>query len=150
MTLHTPRGLVAAQDPRLVIKRRMAQPRATHFRMATCEEVGCKHFLFGWTTLLGVTETDMLDLMKITIKEQHYRVIEERVGEGMIAFHFPAGQPCFAAHKHIAQTGRPPTLLKMNKDGMAHEQEADRFCGEHNEELYAAHQEYKQGDIKGG
>lgn len=139
-TTREPAGAVASIDPRLYIKRRALQT-TEHFRDATCEEVGCAHYLFGWVTVLPVDSEHLAFIRTSPGRE----FTEHRNGPGLIEFHFKAGQRCFRASQHKIQNGRPPTLLVQRKDRIAVEQEPERWVGEYNEETARAHAEYKQG-----
>lgn len=74
-------------------------PRDTHWRIATCEEVGCQHGENGWKTVID--ETSNLGQMQAHyIRRQSGRKFtEERGQDGMTTFSFASGQPCFKQHK---------------------------------------------------
>jgi hypothetical protein len=74
----------------------VSAPLATHWRVATCGEVGCPREEFGWTTV--VLEADDLGQA-----QAHYirtssgrKFTESRREDGMTVFEFPPGQRCFS------------------------------------------------------
>ena len=73
-------------------------PRATHFRPATCEEVGCPHHANGWRTTVDLT-TELGIMQAAYIREQSGRRFAEHWEDGLTVFLFEAGQRCFAAHQ---------------------------------------------------
>lgn len=89
----------------------LKQPLATHWRRATCEEVGCKKYLKGWKTTF-VPGTPKGEQIRHTIKtspiKRKYTVL--RLAD-RIEVVFEPGQQCFlqdhptTAHK--TTVGRP-------------------------------------------
>jgi len=92
----------------------IAAPRATHWRDATCDEVGCRHYQHGWRTV--VDETTVLGQRQAhhIRRESRRRYTEHRSEAGLTVFEFEAGQPCFA--KHRARVERPELYLVRGGD----------------------------------
>lgn len=92
----------------------VAAPRATHFRRATCEEVGCLNHHHGWKTVVDET-TDLGQRQAHYIRrESRRRYVEERTPAGTV-FTFEAGQVCFNAGQHVVSLERP--FLYVVRDG---------------------------------
>lgn len=99
--IHTPQGWRIA--PRLEASEMrtysIVAPRSTHFRPASCSEVGCPHFHYGWIT----TVDENLELGQA---QAHYirkvskrQYTETKDAKGLTSFRFEAGQECFTQHK---------------------------------------------------
>jgi hypothetical protein len=90
----------------------VVSPLGSHFRPATCEEVGCQHFLNGWRTRIEGLPADMLHAARTAGR----KFTEQRVAEGETWLVFEAGQRCFRASEHRTRiSDRPP--LYVVKDG---------------------------------
>lgn len=98
-------GYIPAQEYRI------AMPYDTHWGPATCEDIGCTAFLNGWKTVLPVGH----DLIA-TLKRSGRTYREEPEDGGLVAFIFPAGQPCFQASTHRKQLDRPGLLIHRNRE----------------------------------
>lgn len=92
----------------------VAMPLATHWRPATCAEVGCKAYLYGWRTIVD-------ERTELGQRQAHYirhdrsrRHSEERQPDGVTAFTFGAGQTCFREHK--TRLGRPQRYIVRGGD----------------------------------
>lgn len=92
-------GFVRRLDSHLYQTYQAVAPEDTHWRQATCEEVGCAHGENGWKTVID--ETSALGQMQAHyIRRQSGRkFVEERGEDGMTVFTFASGQPCFKQHK---------------------------------------------------
>jgi hypothetical protein len=68
-------------------------------RVATCEEVECQLMARGFRT--AVDESSSLGQMQADYirRQSGRRFTEERQPDGLTAFTFPAGQPCFTEHR---------------------------------------------------
>jgi hypothetical protein len=91
-------------------------PVKTHFRKATCEEIDCEPFLFGWaTTVDTATELGQKQYHFITHdKERTYTA--EKIGQSLVKFTFASGQPCFARADHKIQLSRPGRFITHSGD----------------------------------
>ncbi len=89
----------------------VATPLRTHFRKATCEEVGCLAYRHGWA--LNLTGLDEGDIWQARNSGRRYR---EEAGETGMVLIFEPGQPCFAASTHRVPADRPPIFLARDGD----------------------------------
>ncbi len=88
-------------------------PLATHWREASCEEVGCDHYLNGWRTRVEGLPPELLH----TVRHQSGRKFTElRVTEGETWLVFEAGQDCFQKTKHRLPVGRPELYVVRDGD----------------------------------
>ena len=85
------------------------RPLATHWREATCEEVGCPHYFGGWQTIVP-TESPQAQY----IREMSERRFEEQRKGDLSRFVFPAGQECFQEHR--IQIERDPIFIHEVRD----------------------------------
>lgn len=88
---------------------RIAMPLATHWEVASCEDIDCAAFLNGWRTVLPA-DSDLIS----TLKRSGRKYREERQEDGTIAFLFAPGQTCFAQLTHRRQSDRPGLFLHRN------------------------------------
>lgn len=89
----------------------IAMPLPTHWRRATCEEVGCLAFRHGWQ--LARTGLDDEDMALLAKSKRRWR--EEQGDDGPVLI-FEAGQPCLAASEHRIQQDRPPLFIARDGD----------------------------------
>jgi hypothetical protein len=90
----------------------LSQPLATHWRAATCEEVGCPDYAKGWQVRVEGLPAELLAAAKASGRQ--YQEVPVKEGETWLVF--PAGQPCFQASRHRAPAGRPPLYLVRDGD----------------------------------
>lgn len=90
----------------------ISAPLATHWRKATCAEVGCLHYANGWRVRLEGLPPELVQ----TAKTSGRRYVEERVAEDQTWLVFEAGQPCFQAAQHRLATARPELYLVRDGD----------------------------------
>jgi hypothetical protein len=91
-------------------------PLATHFRAATCAEVGCPAYLHGWQTSVDeATERGQAQAHYIR-HDTSRRHAERRAATGLTVFGFEAGQRCFAAGDHRIRVERPERFLIRGGD----------------------------------
>ena len=93
---------------------RIAAPRATHWRPASCAEADCPAYLHGWQT--SVDEASELGQQQAHyIRHDRSRKHAERRAEtGLTVFTFEAGQKCFGGHQ--LPTGRPERFIVTGGD----------------------------------
>ena len=93
----------------------LLQPLATHFRPATCEEVGCPAYLHGWKTVIDESTELGQRQAHYVIHDSGRRFVREPVmsGQGPVTYTFEAGQQCFRQHHEPLE--REP--LAIVKDG---------------------------------
>jgi hypothetical protein len=88
-------------------------PKETHFRPATCGEVDCSAYLYGWKTTID--EGTVLGRMQAHyIRKESGRRYEEEWNNGLTTFYFEAGQHCFAQHQTALE--REPIFLVKDGD----------------------------------
>ena len=92
----------------------IAAPRSTHWRDATCDEVGCHHHQYGWRTVVDETTTLGQRQAHYIRAESRRRFGEHRDEAGLTVFEFAPGQPCFA--KHRTRVERPELYLVTGGD----------------------------------
>lgn len=80
-------------------------PRSTHFRKATCVEVDCPEWRYGWKLRWDVMGEQ--DRYLLTHCGRKYTVDQEWIV-------FEAGQPCFRESKHQTRLERPEIFLRKN------------------------------------
>lgn len=91
----------------------IASPKGTHWRKASCDEVGCKPHANGWETKVDET-TDLGRRQAHYIRRESRRPFKERREAGLTVFTFPAGTECFAGHQ--VRTDRPELFLVVGGD----------------------------------
>jgi hypothetical protein len=75
------------------------QPKATHWRKATCEEIRCAAGENGWRSVIDES-TELGQRQAYYIRKQSGRKFsEEKLPNGLTQFSFPSGQNCFADHQ---------------------------------------------------
>ncbi|MFD9618502.1 hypothetical protein ACFWB2_14700 [Streptomyces virginiae] len=77
----------------------ISRPKATHWRAASCEEVGCRLLERGFKT--AVDESTQLGQRQAHYirRESGRKYTEARREDGLTEFVFASGQPCFKEHK---------------------------------------------------
>jgi len=99
----------------------IASPLATHWRAATCEEVGCLDHNNGWRIRIDTLPAEMQHAAKTSGRHWSECVIDvdpdtgERYDPPAVYFVFEAGQPCFRASTHQVPVGRPELYLVGNR-----------------------------------
>lgn len=76
----------------------MVMPKATHTRSATCQEVECANYAFGWMVVLDENipiQAEMANDIRLRLGRKY--VVSQL--NNIITFTFPGGQPCFADHR---------------------------------------------------
>jgi len=86
-------------------------PAATHWRKATCEEVGCLAYQHGWS--LALTGLDEDDIWQARNAGRSYR---EETGDAGPMLVFEPGQPCFRTSTHRIRIDRPEIFLVREGD----------------------------------
>lgn len=96
-----------------MITHQIAAPLATHWRRATCEEVGCLAHHHGWSYHASGMPAEVTDAVKRS--NRRYRVErDENTGDEVL--HFEAGQPCFQASTHRIRIERPELFVVCDGD----------------------------------
>lgn len=86
-------------------------PLSTHFRMATCAEVECDGWRYGWRTIVP---TDSEQALYIRVGSDR-AFTEETLEGGLASFTFKPGQQCFSG-PHRVRLERPERFLVRNGD----------------------------------
>ena len=89
----------------------LAAPLATHWRKATCAEVGCPDYLNGWRV-----RVEGLDAQMLHDARRYGRNRELPVTEGETWLVYEAGQPCFRSAQHRTRIERPELYLVRDGD----------------------------------
>ncbi len=92
----------------------ITQPRATHWRAATCAEVECSDHVRGWWSEFD-TRTPQGKAQEAYVRHSSGRafrqVLERPDGQplpaGVVRFEFQPGQQCFHAHEHKVRLDVP-------------------------------------------
>ena len=89
-------------------------PLATHFRPATCEEVMCDAFIYGWRTIVPADSAAAAYIRHDKTRSHS----EGREPGGLACFTFGPGQQAFPGkdHDHRLPNGRPETFLVKDGD----------------------------------
>jgi hypothetical protein len=74
------------------------QPRSTHTRPATCQEVDCPNYAYGWRTIVDVS-TDLGARQANYIRLKSGRAFTHVQADTLVTFIFASGQKCFAEHR---------------------------------------------------
>jgi len=77
----------------------VSAPLATHFRIATCEEVDCKHHREGWKSVIDESSTlGQMQAYHIRNRSGRRYTEDRNRAPGMTVFVFEPGQKCFSQH----------------------------------------------------
>lgn len=87
-------------------------PVATHFRPATCEEVGCPQYAGGWRVRVEGLPPELLH----TAKNCGRKWAEQQIAEGETWLIFEAGQRCFQASEHRTRIDKPELYIVRDGD----------------------------------
>jgi len=78
-------------------------PVSTHYRLATCAEVNCEAYRYGWAITVFAGSDD-----EQVLRRAGRQFLAEDAGDGFIRFVFPQGQPCFRVSTHRIALEREP------------------------------------------
>ncbi|MFC4609722.1 hypothetical protein ACFO9E_18155 [Streptomyces maoxianensis] len=87
-------------------------PLSTHFRHATCEEVACPDFLYGWR----VRKENLTPALLHTATHCGRKYTELHVAEGETYLVYEAGQSCFQSARHRTRVERPELYIVRDGD----------------------------------
>lgn len=90
----------------------VSAPKSSHFRKATCEEIGCPNYLKGWKIHLEALSEALKDAVKKSGKK--YKLMP--VSEGQTYLVFEPGQPCFDESKHVTRMEKPEIYVVRDGD----------------------------------
>lgn len=91
---------------------RILAPVSTHWRAATCAEVGCQAHANGWVTILPRTDLERIRL----VEQSGRRYVRTDLDGGLVEFRFEAGQSCFEVSTHRIRVDRDPMFLRQGGD----------------------------------
>ena len=97
----------------------LSAPQATHYRRASCREVGCPNYANGWVSGFDVTDPDQARACKI-VREHSGRLFAVREIGGAsgriekVILTFAPGQECFLAHQVALE--REPVYYRRDGD----------------------------------
>lgn len=87
-------------------------PIATHWRKASCAEVGCQAYEKGWRVRKETLTPELLHTA--TKSGRKFTELSAAAGETYLVYE--AGQECFATATHRAPVGRPEMYVVRNGD----------------------------------
>lgn len=109
-------GIIEPNMPASAYKTyRIVSPIATHYRPATCAEVGCEPYQRGWVTTID-EGTELGQRQAHFIRANRGGFTETRTEGGLTEFRFEAGQRCFASDSHRVSLDRPELYLVQGGD----------------------------------
>lgn len=88
-------------------------PRATHWRPASCQEIGCHAWTSGWLTKVLAGSRDEAILREFRAG-MWSRV--ERGPDGFMHYYFAAGTRCLGASRHRMRIDRPELFVRRDGD----------------------------------
>ena len=118
----------------------------THWRKATCAEVGCKSYANGWRTRVEDLDAEQLHLAKNCGRK--YTVLSIQEGETWLLYE--AGQPCFAASTHQVRLDKPELFLVRGGDWRGTVGEVQRRTPDDWVDDFATHQDKIARQIERG
>lgn len=104
---------------------RVAKPRSTHTRPATCQEVDCPQWMNGWLTILPVDHVMVPALRRAAMQAvdlgdgRRRKCVVDQEDAATITFRFEAGQVCLKASEHRVSLQRPEIYLVRGGDWRA-------------------------------
>lgn len=91
----------------------VVSPLGTHFRPATCEEVGCPHYANGWRVRVEGLPPELVHAARTSGR----KYMEQHVADNETWLVFDAGQACFRASDHrTRKSDRPPLYVVRDGD----------------------------------
>jgi hypothetical protein len=82
-------------------------PLNTHFRSATCAEIGCPDYLHGWYLKIDGTPENLIYTAKHSGRRYTIGELWDNSGSAFQALIFEAGQECFRSSTHVISLDRP-------------------------------------------
>lgn len=102
----------------------IAAPAPTHWRSATCEEIGCLDYHHGWRIQVDALKSSDLDAMRQS--GRHWTVLDVAGDEHW--WMFAAGQPCFKASEHKVPVGRPELYVVRDRGDVRRYDRGDQWA----------------------
>lgn len=121
-------------------------PASTHWREATCAEVECEAYAWGWDTVVDAS-TDLGARQAKYITGKSGRAYYESRDGSMVTYTFTPGQTCFATHRLPLE--REPIYLVRGGDVRRYTSRTQRN-GDDWLEDFAEHQDMLHTEIERG
>ncbi len=102
-----------------------SRPIATHWVPATCEDIDCAAYRFGWVSTFDLATDLGRRQYDYCVHDKTRASTEHRPGGTLVDLTYPPGTVCFAAKEHRQLLGRPPVFFvrpgdwRGNPDGRA-------------------------------
>src|SRR5690242_3206799 len=93
----------------------IVSPLTTHWRQATCEEVGCVKWRNGWKITIDPA-TQLGQRQEYLIRSSGRKYTMERQPGGMTEYIFEAGQNCFEQPLHRVRLDRSALYIRRGGD----------------------------------
>lgn len=128
-------------------------PLATHYRPATCDEVGCANWQGGFLVLVDEGQPLGQAQAYFIRHDRSRRYHEQRLPAGLTEFRFEPGTRCYAEHR--VQLDRPATFLVYKGDFRIGADRARRSAYQHRRpadwvDQFATHQDKIKTRIERG
>lgn len=94
-------------------------PLSSHWRPATCEEVGCKAYRNGWVTTVDTTTDLGLRQFEYCSHDKTRSYHMQRVSLTLVKFVYKPGNRCFRSRDHRVPLERPAVLTVRGGDWRA-------------------------------
>ena len=94
----------------------LRRPLTTHWRQATCDEVGCADWQHGWVTTVDVSDELGQRRYHFITHDRTRRHTVDHAGDSLYRFTFGPGQTCYRADEHRTRIDRPPLFLVTGGD----------------------------------
>lgn len=119
-------------------------PLATHWRKASCEEIGCIDHHNGWRIRMDTLAAEMQHAVKTSGRHWSECVIDvdpdtgEKYDPPAVYFVFEAGQACFKASQHKMPLGRPELYVVRDRGSARRYDRGDQWaddCATHTNKI---------------
>lgn len=94
----------------------MSMPLKSHWRRATCEEIGCEPYRSGWVTTVDLATDLGQKQYEFITHDTERRYSMQRVTMTIVKFVYGPGYPCFARSDHKVPLERPARLYVAEGD----------------------------------
>jgi len=125
----------------------LANPKSTHFRSGTCQEVECGAYQHGWTSVIDVS-TDLGKRQANYILNGSGRKFTSTEAGTTVTFVFAPGQKCFTDHQVSLE--RDPIFYTFQGDWRARLSDVTRRSPDNWLEDFAEHQINLKDSIQRG
>ena len=111
--------------------------RDTHFRVATCDEVDCPHFINGWVTRVVIGSPQDHYIKQDTSRKS----IGVKIDDATIEYYYESGQKCFRQHQTKVERAPFLTIDQVGKESgrlIRNNIDFDEWTDRFNEQSYRA------------